>query len=126
MKERRQETRYKIDVPVSFQVKGHSQEEFANSHDLSLGGTRLITERALPVDRDIYLVIEFPDTEFKLRARGRIIWGREVKSSDSHDHYFETGVNFNVMNESDSQKLYDYLHKISGMSLLNLEGERFN
>jgi Tfp pilus assembly protein PilZ len=91
-KEKRIEERNIVVIRSAGSPKGPSKNVGANAYtyDLSLGGTRLFTERPFDVGSNIRIIIELAKTCQSIQVDGEVKW---VKKNDA-DGGYEVGVEF--------------------------------
>jgi Tfp pilus assembly protein PilZ len=91
-KEKRIEERNSVVIKSAEDGKGHSAKLGANAYtyDLSLGGTRLFTEKSLTVGTVIRIVIDLAKTAQSIQVDGKVKWVRRNEA----DGIYEIGVEF--------------------------------
>ncbi len=96
--------------PVSLRVDYSTRDAFLANHvsNLSRGGLFIASERPLPVNAELDLVLILPGAEARIQARGRVIWNYDIRKGTSHVTP-GMGIKFLDMPSSDRQRLADYL-----------------
>jgi len=91
-KEKRIEERNTVVIKSADDGQGHSANLGANAYtyDLSLGGTRLFTDKSLTVGTVIRIVIDLAKTAQSIQVDGKVKWVRKNES----DGVYEIGVEF--------------------------------
>jgi c-di-GMP-binding flagellar brake protein YcgR len=77
--------------------------------DLSIGGMRIVVDRALSEDRSLPLTFTVPGIEGELTADCRV--ARQRKLSDGR---YEVGIEFKTLNTDDEIKLMDHIAETAG------------
>ena len=108
--ERRVGGRFKIEAAVRYGLEDFERGEVARGKDLGFKGVRLIIDKAWAVGVDIYVIYDLPDSLYKFRGKGKVVWIREIQLPETKKTSYEIGVNFYIVYESDKDKLYNYLH----------------
>ena len=103
--ERRIGGRFKLDVATQCESVYLESKHILKCQDLSFRGARLFVKRDLPLEADIGLSFDLPACGDQFRAKGKVCW----KKSDKE--YYDIGIHFSSVSESDKEKLYCYIFK---------------
>lgn len=102
--------RYKVTIPLDCTIR----DGFVSGHasNISRGGLFMPSERPLPVDVQVSLVLRFPATGLCIRATGRVVWSCGIE-----DRYRPTvpgsGIRFETMEPEDRKDLDAYLEHVA-------------
>ncbi len=111
-RERRKEIRIKGETKISFRVIGDDVDSsaskifFAFTRDISVGGTRMITDIFLPLET--ILEIELPLLRLRkiIRVKGKVKWRRNLGIED----IFEMGLEFVNTQPESTLALMEYVY----------------
>jgi type IV pilus assembly protein PilZ len=105
----RQYPRYEASFPVECSTR---QFYFSNNvRNISKGGLFLRSDRPLPLNEEVSLVLHLPGTEKGIYATGRVIWTHD--SEGSHQLVPGSGIRFVGMTASDRAALESYLAQLT-------------
>ena len=95
MNERRREKRKIEEDLVTIEYFPDNGSATKNKHsaltqDLSIGGTRILTDKFFPVGTPFQVTLTLRRTRQKIKIRGKVQWVREVSESE----LYEIGVEF--------------------------------
>ncbi len=102
----RQHPRYEVSFPVDCSTR----QFFFSNHvrNISRGGLFLRSDRPLPVNEEVSLVLHLPGTEKSIFATGRVIWNHDIASASPRAAP-GSGIRFVGMTASDRAALESYL-----------------
>ena len=104
--EPRQHERYPVDLRVDYSTR---DAFLANRvSNLSKGGLFIATDKPLPVQSELDLVLTLKEEDARIRARGRVIWNYDIRQGTSRV-IPGMGIKFLDLSPDDSRKLVDYL-----------------
>jgi len=98
MKERRQHTRMKASLEVTYSIIGQHLQSGSRSIDLSEGGIRLPVTRSFNPGMVLRMKINSPKTGKVISAEGEVIW---IKRLPNPRFPFEIGIQFTNIAPSD-------------------------
>jgi hypothetical protein len=96
MDEKRKEKRFQQPNPVCIQTdperceSGREEDFDSLTHDLCLGGARVVTKALYPVGTVLRMQIDLAHTKKIVSVDAQVRWGRPLEDSDE----FEMGVEF--------------------------------
>jgi type IV pilus assembly protein PilZ len=101
----RQHPRYE----VSFPVECSTRQFFFSNHvsNIGKGGLFLRSDRPLPLNEEVSLVLHLPGTQKSIFAAGRVVWNHDAENA-SH-RVLGSGIRFVGMTASDRAALESYL-----------------
>jgi len=104
--ERRQFPRVTLICRVTITC-GERRSKVYNSHseNVSAGGIRIILDENLIVRTPLELELFLPDREKSLKCKGQVVWVREMGPPTATPHFYDTGIEFKEMEESDQHIL---------------------
>ena len=73
----------------------------AHTENLGVGGMRLILKDGLIVNAEMDVELFLPDREKILKCKGRVAWSKEMAPRGINPRFFDTGIEFTKMEESD-------------------------
>ncbi len=105
----RQHPRYDVDIWVDYSALS----TFTSSHlsNVSRGGACIRTERPLPPDTDVKMVLWLPGSS-AIRVRGRVVWSHQPRSKG--EEAVGSGIRFVDVPPADRELLLEYLDALSG------------
>jgi hypothetical protein len=101
MKERRRVKREALAGRVEVGPDGG----FSLTHDISLGGVRILTDRYVPQNADLRLRISLPGTGRSITGTGNVRWFKRYEK----DVMYETGLEFVNIPAASRKALESYL-----------------
>ena len=101
MKERR---RVKRDI-LAGRVEVGPAGRFSLTHDISMGGVRILTDKYLPQNTDLLLKISLPGTGRSISPTGNVRWFM----LHERDAMYETGLEFVDLSAANREALESYL-----------------
>jgi type IV pilus assembly protein PilZ len=102
----RQHPRYEVSIPVDCSTR---QFFFSNQAcNISKGGLFIRSDKPLPLNAEISLVLRLPGTDRSLFATGRVIWNGDVEKGIPQI-VPGSGIRFVGMTASDRAALESYL-----------------
>ena len=113
-KERRQFPRLNSSADVEYTIlkKGMLPGEKTATKNISAGGICLIVYEKIGLGSLLALSIHFIDIDYVLEAKGRVIWSSSFTvGSDGRERY-DLGIEFTEMDESDRQKISQYIFRL--------------
>ncbi len=104
--EKRSAKRLKINLPVSYELKG-VRREFGDSvsRDISTTGLRMDMSSFLPPASSLFIRLRFPDVNKIVEGTAKIIWSQRISFSDR----YQAGLHFNEMSPIYSKWLEEYI-----------------
>jgi c-di-GMP-binding flagellar brake protein YcgR len=106
MKEQRKQPRVNISFPVECKLVPSRDYFYTVSKDLSLGGTRIISNEQMNKKEDLELNIDLIETVLNIKAQVR--WCSKEKKSQR----YWTGLEFTALTEPAKDSLERFLAKI--------------
>jgi len=110
--EKRAHPRFKVRIPVEYRKLRESTalKKGSITEDISLGGTRFITEEFLAFTSRLMLDIDLPIPERSVNVLSKVSWIRKLAAED----YYEIGSQFLEMSKEDKNRLSHYLDRLAG------------
>jgi len=110
--ERRSITRLNITLEVKYFRNNHSSN--VRSMDISARGVRLLLDEKLEKETVLRLEIRLPDQAQIVRSGGKVVWVEELAEDEkvAPKRLFNTGIEFFNFPDTDSKRLFDFLHDI--------------
>ena len=107
--ERRRCPRLTYTNPIQYRDVFKPQMLFSGciSKDLSAGGFRVTTSRALPNDARLVVLLSLPDSLRQIRAISRVIWQNQLPSGTAYEY----GLEFIEITAEDRNAIADYVEK---------------
>ncbi len=102
-KEKRQNKRVELHLPIKYRIMTNNQFNNALSLDVSNKGLRIATEDFMPTLSDIFVQLNLFSMVIELIAR--VIWSKRVRYSDK----FQFGLEFLEVDLTKRRYLEDYL-----------------
>ena len=108
--QKRAHERYEVTIPVDCTT----QQIFVSNHvcNISHGGLFIRSDRPLPLQAQVSLVLRLPETGVSIRATGRVVWNYDVPKGSSRI-VSGSGIRFVDMSESDRATLESYLKRLA-------------
>jgi uncharacterized protein (TIGR02266 family) len=108
MSAERQHPRYSVDIWVDYSALN----SFTSSHlsNVSRGGACIRTEKPLPLDTDVKMVLWLPGSS-AIRVRGRVVWSQNARPKSGEA--VGAGVRFVDVPPTDRELLIEYLDALS-------------
>jgi type IV pilus assembly protein PilZ len=105
--------RYQVTIPVDCSTR----HVFISNHvsNISKGGLFLRSDKPLPLDAEVSLVLRLPDTGASIRATGRVVWNYDMQKGTSRI-VPGTGIRFIDMSLADRAALEAYLERLPGVA----------
>ncbi|MDD1633058.1 MAG: PilZ domain-containing protein [Methylococcaceae bacterium] len=106
------EPRRDLAVPIAvdvFRRDGEAALEYATN--LSPGGVCLHARLRLTVGENVTVAFALPGDEGRIRARGRVTW-REDDDPRAEARFLETGVRFEVVDETDRERITRFVREL--------------
>lgn len=107
--ERRKHPHIRVYLPAKLHPKGNHTPLHTLTKDLSLGGLRCLSLKAIPVSMELQIELTVPNNSEVFQLHGRVAWFRSLPESDQYD----LGISFSDLPEKTGQHLSAYLDKIS-------------
>ena len=106
----REDKRQHPRFPASFPVECSTREFYFSNHvcNISRGGLFLRSDRPLPLNAEVSLVLHLPETGRNVFAVGRVMWSCDVEK-ESPPLVPGSGIRFVGMTASDRAALESYL-----------------
>lgn len=107
---RRRFIRFDLDTNIKFRFFDNIDESIkGKAKNLSAEGVCIVTEKEIPLDKDIELDISLPGKKRAIRVRGRIVWIHKIKSMDKGlaDRH-EAGIKLYTADKDDENTLLRY------------------
>lgn len=76
MTEQRRHHRSELDVPLTFVIKGKTEDFVGTARDISVGGMFIETATPAPFGSEVVLTVSLPGGGEKSQLAGRVRWGR--------------------------------------------------
>ena len=108
--ERRKFIRFDLDTNVRFRFLQNIDEYLkGKAKNLSAEGVCIVTEKTIPIDKDVELAISLPGRKSPIRIRGKVVWTHRIKgvSKKIPDHY-EAGIELYMLDRDDEVTLLKY------------------
>ena len=110
--ERRKFIRFDLDANIKFKFldKANVSENLnGKAKNLSAQGVCIVTEKEVPIDKDIELDISLPGKKDPVRVHGKAVWVQKIKGAgkDKTGH-FETGIEIYTVDKDDENTLLKY------------------
>ena len=105
----RRHPRYEVEIWVDFSTIDLVTSSFVLN--LSEGGVFIKSDRPLPLDAEVDLVLTLP-TGAPIRAKGRVAWNHDLAKEAPHGSR-GTGIRFVDMPEADRALLHDYVGSLA-------------
>lgn len=111
--ERRKFPRLNLTVDIEYSVlrKEPSSKVEGQSKNLSSGGICLIVYEEVKIGDSLALVINLPEGERPIQAKGMVKWIGEFILSADKKNSWDVGVEFIGINEADREKLSRYVFR---------------
>ncbi len=108
--ENRQHPRYEVSFPVDCSTR----QFFFTNHvrNISKGGLFLGSDKPLPLNQEVSLVLHLPGTERSIFATGRVIWNHDTETGSPHV-VPGSGIRFVGMTSADRAALESYLGSLT-------------
>ena len=108
--QKRASERYEVTLPVDCTT----QQVFISNHvcNISRGGLFIRSDKPLPLQAEVSLVLRLPDAGVTIRATGRVVWNYDVARGTSRI-IPGSGIRFVDMSPSDRATLESYLKKLA-------------
>lgn len=108
---RRRFIRFDLDTNIKFRFFDNIIEESikGKAKNLSAEGVCIVTEKDIPLDKDIELDISLPGKKRAIRVSGRIVWIHKIKSMNKElpDRH-EAGIKLYTVDKDDENTLLRY------------------
>ena len=106
---RRAHDRYEVTIPVDCTT----QHLFVSNHvsNISKGGLFIRSDKPLPIETEVTLVLRLPATGVCIRARGRVVWNYDMPKGTSRI-VPGSGIRFVDMSPTDRAALEGYLDSL--------------
>jgi len=111
-----------ISTKVNYRIEESNMKGEALCKDIATTGMRLCLNKRLLMGTALALKIDLPDYPRPLFAQGEIVWHREVEEGKE---YFEAGVCFTKIKDSDKQRIYNFVFDWGQDELVNLWWQGF-
>ena len=108
--QKRASERYEVTIPVDCTT----QQVFISNHvcNISRGGLFIRSDKPLPLQAEVSLVLRLPDAGVTIRATGRVVWNYDVVRGTSRI-IPGSGIRFVDMSPSDRAALESYLKRLA-------------
>ena len=109
--QRRVHERYEVTIPVDCTT----QQFFLANHvcNISRGGLFIRSDKPLPLETEVSLVLRLPEANLCIRAMGRVVWNYDIAKGTSRI-VPGSGIRFVDMTASDRATLEAYLERLAG------------
>jgi type IV pilus assembly protein PilZ len=109
----RTNARYEVTIPVDCTT----QQVFISNHvsNISKGGLFIRSDKPLPLDAEVSLVLRLPDVGLCIRAKGRVVWNYDMLKGTSRI-VPGTGIRFIDMSPADRTALEGYIDGLARRS----------
>lgn len=114
MNERRKYRRLKAEPTVQYKLLGEARSSLAKATgvrpeqgrgaDISAGGLRLMTDKALKNGAELNLKIDLSGTGKTLKAVGRVRWQKKLG-----DRVYDTGIEFKGLSDEDKSAFTEFV-----------------
>lgn len=118
--EKRRDERVVAEIKIKFKATDEFVQEFAE--DISKGGVFIKTNKPLPFDTPVRVLIEFPDTT-QIELDGKVVYVLKEEDAKAMLRSPGMGIQFVNISESDRAKLERFIEEIKEMKL-NGKGKR--
>jgi type IV pilus assembly protein PilZ len=110
---RREHPRYQVTIPADCSTR----HVFISNHvnNISKGGVFLRSDRPLPLDAEVSLLLRLPGTGTSIRATGRVVWNHDMERGTSRI-VPGSGIRFVDIRPADRVALETYLERLPGFS----------
>jgi type IV pilus assembly protein PilZ len=108
--QKREHQRFEVTIPVDCSTK----HVFVANHvsNISKGGLFLRSDRPLPIEAEVALVLRLPDVGQSIRAVGRVVWNYDLQKGTSRI-VPGSGIRFVDMSPADRVTLERYLDHLA-------------
>jgi type IV pilus assembly protein PilZ len=108
--QKRAHERYEVTIPVDCTT----QQIFVSNHvcNISRGGIFIRSDKPLPLQAEVSLVLRLPEAGVSIRAIGRVVWNYDVPKGSSRI-VTGSGIRFVDMSASDRAALESYLKRLA-------------
>jgi uncharacterized protein (TIGR02266 family) len=103
--------RYEVEIWVDFTTIDLVTSSYVLN--LSEGGVFVKSDRPLPLDAEVDLVLTLP-TGSMIKAVGRVVWNHDLAKEAPHDSRGGAGIRFVDMPDGDRALLRDYVASLAG------------
>jgi Tfp pilus assembly protein PilZ len=76
-----------------------------HTENLGVGGMRIIIGEGLIVNAELEVELFLPDRGKMLKCKGRVAWSKEMAPRGINPRFFDTGIEFTKIEESDREML---------------------
>lgn len=119
MIEKRKNVRWSLSGPVRVkEADMDAIEAQTKGADISIGGISFLTGSVHKPAADVELIIELPDKERFIFAKGKVAWQGEAVV-DEEQKYFRTGVSFDKIKDIDKERIFNYAYRFRKDELIN-------
>jgi type IV pilus assembly protein PilZ len=108
--QKRAHERYEVAIPVDCTT----QELFLSNHvcNISRGGLFIRSDKPLPLETEVSIVLRLPEDGVCIRAMGRVVWNYDIAKGTSRI-IPGSGIRFVDMSASDRAALEGYLKRLA-------------
>ena len=108
--QKRAHERYEVTIPVDCTT----QDIFLSNHvcNISRGGLFIRSDKPLPLQAEVSLVLRLPEAGVSIRATGRVVWNYDMQKGTSRI-IPGSGIRFVDMSASDRATLESYLKQLA-------------
>ena len=109
--QRRAHERYEVTIPVDCTT----QELFLSNHvcNISRGGLFIRSDRPLPLETEVSLILRLPEADLCIRAKGRVVWNYDIARGTAHV-IPGSGIKFVGLSRGDRDAIEKYLERVAG------------
>lgn len=86
------------------------EETEAKARNISSGGVCFLSKKRYSPESELELIIELPDEQRFLCSKGKVTWQKD-EIVDTQERYVETGVSFDLIRDTDKERIFSYAHK---------------
>lgn len=106
----REHARYAVDLTVDCSTR----DAFVSNHvtNLSRGGLFIQSEHPFPVRAEVDLTLTLPETDTRIRAKGRVVWNYDIRKGTARV-VPGMGIKLLDMTPDELQKLVEYLETLT-------------
>lgn len=108
--QKRADKRYEVNIPVDCTT----QHVFISNHvcNISRGGLFIRSDKPLPLQAEVSIVLRLPEAGTSIRATGRVVWNYDMQKGTSRI-IPGSGIRFVDMSASDRAILESYLKRLA-------------
>ncbi len=105
MDERRKAERINLKIDVEYDMSEYQKWVEAQTTNLSESGICIISSKEIPVDSQLQLKFELPETYMVLNVSGEVLWNE----FSLNDNYYICGIEFKNVTEENRRIIQKYI-----------------